>query len=290
MAGNVGVIQPVFGKTGTASLTPACQGSVQASAQATLPSQTHQGPPLTMVTASPDGKYLAGYSPSGSSVIVWVPGQAKPVSTTPLSGVTSIGWDRRDYLWVAEGNATTVVAPATSGNKPAPIENNFPGKILGLGIAPDGVRIAAIVQTGSGASSGNEVELAAIDSGTPLAGQLSAPFDRMSVGVTVQLGPNVSHPVALTWYDADNLLVIDGAGSQTSLWEVPVDGQSATRLSGVLPGAISITANKAQNVLVAGLTGNLLEVSAGLAGPWQLLGGAGQNPAFQTPAFPAAQS
>ena len=80
----------------------------------------------------------------------------------------------------------------TRGNKPAPIENNFPGKILGLGIAPDGVRIAAIVQTGSGASSGNEVELAAIDSGTPLAGQLSAPFDRISIGVTVQLGPNVS--------------------------------------------------------------------------------------------------
>ncbi len=78
MAGNVGVIQPVFGKTGAASLTPACQGSVQASAQAAPPSQTHQGPPLTMVTVSPDGKYLAGYSPSGNSVIVWVrrPGQA----------------------------------------------------------------------------------------------------------------------------------------------------------------------------------------------------------------------
>ena len=39
---------------------------------------------------------------------------------------------------------------------------------------------------------------------------------------------------------------------------------------------------------MAGLTGNRLEVSAGLTGPWQLLGGVGQNPAFQTPAFPAA--
>jgi hypothetical protein len=173
---------------------------------------------------------------------------------------------------------------ATSGSKPAPIENNFPGKILGLGIAPDGVRVAAIVETGSV----REVELAAIDSGTPPPGQLSAPFDRMSIGPTVQLGPNITNPVALTWYDADDLLVIDGAGSETSLWEVPVDGQPATKLSGVLPGAISITANKAQNILVAGLTGQRLEVSAGLAGPWQPLGGLGQNPAFPTPAFPAA--
>jgi Lipoprotein LpqB beta-propeller domain len=141
------------------------------------------------------------------------------------------------------------------------------------------------------AGSGTEVELAAIDSGTAAPGQLSAPFDRMSIGQTVQLGPNVPHPVALTWYDADDLLVLDGAGAQTSLWEVPVDGQPATRLPGVLPSAISITANKTQKILVAGLTGNRLEVSAGLTGPWQLLGGVGQNPAFQTPAFPpAAQS
>jgi hypothetical protein len=288
MAGNVSLVQPVFDKTGAASLKQACQGSVQASTQATPPPQTHQGPPLTMVAVSPDGKYLAGYSPDGKSLTVWASGQAKPTSTTSLSGVTSIGWDRRDYLWVAQGNATTVVAPATGDSKPAPIENNFSGKILGLGIAPDGVRVAAIVQTGSGTSAGTEVELAAIDSGTPPAGQLSDPFDRMSIGQTVQLGPNVPNPVALTWYDADDLLVIDGAGAQTTLWEVPVDGQPATRLSGVLPGAISITANKAENILVAGLTGNRLEVSAGLTGPWQPLGGLGQNPAFQTPAFPAA--
>jgi hypothetical protein len=280
------LVQPVFGKTGAASPKQACQGSVQASTQATPPSQTHQGPPLTMVAVSPDGKYLAGYSQDGNSLTVWASGQAKPTTTTTTSpsGVTAIGWDRRDYLWVAEGNATTVVAPATSDSKPALIENSFPGKILGLGIAPDGVRVAAIVQAGSG----TEVELAAIDSGTPPPGQLSAPFDRMSIGQTVQLGPNVPHPVALTWYDADDLLVIDGAGAQTSLWEVPVDGQPATRLPGVLPSAISITANKTQKILVAGLTGNRLEVSAGLTGPWQLLGGVGQNPAFQSPAFPAA--
>ncbi|MGD0240183.1 MAG: LpqB family beta-propeller domain-containing protein [Streptosporangiaceae bacterium] len=284
---NVGVIQPVFGKTGAASLNPACPGtSVQASASPVPPSQTHQAPPLTMVAVSSDGKYLAGYSPQGNSLLVWAANQAKPTSTIPLSGVTSIGWDRRDYLWVAQGDITTVVAQ-TGGSKPsAQIMNNFPGKILGFGIAPDGVRVAAIVQAGSGP----EVELAAINSGLSPSSQPSAPFDRMSIGQPVQLAPNVTNPVALTWYNADNLLVLDGTGSQTSLWEVPVDGQPATKLPGVLPGAISITANTAQNVLVAGLTDNRMEVSAAPQGPWQLLGGGGQNPAFQIPLPFSAQS
>ena len=70
----------------------------------------------------------------------------------------------------------------------------------------------------------------------------------------------------MTWYDADDLLVLDGAGDQTSLWEVPVDGQPATPLPGVLPGAISITANSARNALVVGMTQNRMEVSAGLVG------------------------
>lgn len=290
MTGNVGVVQPLFNKTGLAALKPSCQDSVQASATAAPPSQQHQGPALTMVTVSPDGKYVAGYSPQAKSLIVWASNQAKPTSTMSMPNVTAIVWDRRDYLWVTQGNATTMVVQTSSGSHP--IANQFTGKILGLGIAPDGVRVAAIVQT----DTGPEVELAAIDSAAPGSGQPTAPFNRTSIGPTVQLGPNVPSPIALTWYDADDLLVLGGIGAQTSLWEVPVDGQPATRLPGALPGAISITANNAQdasnaqNVLVAGLTGNRLVVSVGLAGPWQPLGTGGQNPAFQTPLPVSAQS
>jgi hypothetical protein len=290
MTGNVGVVQPLFGKTGLAVLKPSCQDSVQASATAPPPSQQHQEPALTMVTVSPDGKYVAGYSPQGKSLIVWASNQAKPTSTMSMPNVTAIVWDRRDYLWVTQGNATAMVVQTSSS--PHPIVNQFTGKILGLGIAPDGVRVAAIVQT----DTGPEVELAAIDTAAPGASQPTAPFNRTSIGPTVQLGANVPSPVALTWYDADDLLVLGGTGSQTSLWEVPVDGQPATKLPGELPGAISITANNAQNggsaqnVLVAGLTNNGLVVSAGLAGPWQPLGSGGQNPVFQAPLPAAAQS
>jgi hypothetical protein len=245
-----------------------------------------------MVTVSPDGKYVAGYSPQAKSLLVWAANQAKPTSTRPMPGVTAIAWDRRDYLWVTQGSNTTMVVQTNSSSNPPPITNQFTGKILGLGIAPDGVRVAAIVQT----DTGPEVELAAIDSAALGSGQPAAPFTQTSIGPTVQIGPNVPNPVALTWYDADDLLVIGGTGSQTSLWEVPVDGQPATKLPVALPGAISITANNAQdsssaqNVLVAGLTGNRLVVSAGLAGPWQPLGSGGQNPAFQTPLPVSSQS
>jgi hypothetical protein len=291
MTGNVGVVQPLFGKTGLAALKPSCQDSVQASATAAPPSQQHQGPALTMVTVSPDGKYVAGYSRQAKSLIVWASNQAKPASTMPMPDITAIAWDRRDYLWATQGSATTMVVQTSSNNNHSTIGNQFNGKILGLGIAPDGVRVAAIVQT----ETGPEVELAAIDNAVPASGQPTALLNRFSIGPTVQLGSNVSNPVALTWYDADDLLVLGGTGPQTSLWEVPVDGQPATKLPSTLSGAISITANNAQdasgaqNVLVAGLTGNRLVVSAGLAGPWQPLGTGGQNPAFQSPLPVSAQ-
>jgi len=287
--GTVGQVVPVFDRAGAARLNPPCKSQVQASSSAVPPPQAHAPPPLSMVTVSPDGKYLAGVSQNGKTVTVWASGDTKPASILPLPGVTAISWDRRDYLWVAQGDTTTMVLlGSNNSNNHNQISTGFPpGKIRGLSVAPDGVRVAAIVQ----AASGPEVDLAAIDSGKPGSGSSANPLLRTSIGSTVQLGPNIANPIALTWYDADDLLVLDGAGDQTSLWEVPVDGQPATKLPGVLPGAISITANSARNALVVGMTQNRMEVSAGLEGPWQPLGSGGQNPAFQTPAIPvAAQS
>ena len=105
----------------------------------------------------------------------------------------------------------------------------------------------------------------------------------------MRLGPNILNPIALTWYDADDLLVLDQTDGQTTLWEVPVDGQPATESPGVLPGAISITANSTQNALVAGMSGDVIKVSASLEGPWQKLVIGGQNPAFPVPAIPVGE-
>jgi Lipoprotein LpqB beta-propeller domain len=247
-----------------------------------------------MVAVSPDSKYAAGVGPAGKAVYVWASGGTKPSSSLTVSGVTAIGWDRRDDLWVAHGGTTTVIGPLSDDSSShADVPNAFQGKIIGLDIAPDGVRAAAIVQTGSSSA----VELAAIDTTRQSSNQLSNPSTRtsagqpVSIGATVHLGPNITNPIALTWYDADDLLVLNATGNKTTLWEVPVDGQPATQAPGVLPDAISITANSAQNALVAGMTQGRMEVSASLEGPWQTLVIGGQNPAFPVPAIPvAAQS
>src|SRR4026207_2122756 len=122
---------------------------------------------------------------------------------------------------------------ATPTPNQAATPNSFPasGKILGLSIAPDGVRVAAIVHTDSGsevklaAIDNGKPDLEAIDNGKPRSGQPANPLPHTSIGLSVQLGPNLTDPIALTWYDADDLLVLNGTGDQTSLWEVPVDGQ-----------------------------------------------------------------
>jgi hypothetical protein len=294
--GSVGQVQPVFSRVGKAALNPACSSStVQASSRPVLPSQPPGLPAWLMVAVSPDGRYLAGVSPDAKTVYMWAAGAAKPFSTLRLPGVTAIDWDRQNDLWIAQGDIPNTVVQTIDGDH-IQILNLFPpGQVLGLSIAPDGVRVAAIVHT----PAGSEVELAAIGSGKPASGDLAKPyrgkpasglsanpFPPTSIGYTVQLGSNITNPVALTWYDADNLLVLDGAGEHTSLWEVPVDGQPATKLQGELPGAISITANSAKNALVIGLADGQMEVSAGLAGPWQRLGSGGQNPAFRTPVIP----
>jgi hypothetical protein len=292
--GAVGQVLPVFGRTGKATPNPLCGSTVQASSRPVLPSQPRGLPALLMAAVPPDGTYLAGVSPDAKTVYVWPASAGKPASTLRLPGVTAIGWDRRDNLWIAQGDIPTMVVRTGNGDH-FPVPSGFPpGKVLGLSIAPDGVRVAAIVQT----PSGSEVELAAIGSGKLASGDLANPyrgkpaassanpFQPTSIGLTVQLGPNIPHPIALTWYDADNLLVLDGPGEHTSLWEVPVDGQPATKLQGELPGATSITANSARNALVVGLTGGQMEVSAGLEGPWQRLGNGGQNPAFRAPVIP----
>jgi hypothetical protein len=235
-----------------------------------------------MVAVSPGNQYAAGVLADGKAVDVWASGGAKPTKSIPASGVTAIGWDRNGYLWVAQNDSTLMVTQAGNGSSHTEILNAFGGKIIGLGIAPDGVRVAAITQTGSG----RELELAAIDHIVQAPGQLGRPVSITSIGPVVRLGPNITNPIALTWYDPDHLLVLDGTSNGSTLWEVPVDGQPATKLPGVLPGAISITANSTQNALVVGLSGGQMEVSASLEGPWQLLGSGGQNPAFPVPVQP----
>ncbi len=160
------------------------------------------------------------------------------------------------------------------------IQVTFDGatNVTGLSVAPDGVRIALTVAPGSG----GQLQLGAITriQTPPNPRQPTAQTERISVDASPTLAPSITRPTALTWYGADNLVVLNAAGTANALWEVPVDGQQAQQLPVTPAGTISITADGPANVLVAGLADDYLAISTSLEGPWQPLGNQGQAPAY----------
>jgi hypothetical protein len=235
-----------------------------------LPGQAGTGQiPLRIVAVSPDQRYFAGIAGPSNTVyisdLVAAQNHAKPpagnlVSRITGSNFTSISWDRRDELWVAGKvggqSGVWVVSPGTA----AVIQVNLPlgtGTVTALRVAPDGVRIAMIVNS----AAGPRLLLGAIVRGD---GQLS-------ILQTVAVGADVSDPSALTWYDADHLLVVAQSSAGPGLDEVPVDGDHSTAM-GVQPGMVSVTAAGPLNALYASLQTNPghLARSIGVGELWNL--------------------
>ena len=169
--GSISSVVPVFGRTGVAKLNQSCGVSVQASSPAMPPAQPRSVPALSRVAVSPGNQYAAGVSADGKTVDVWASGAAKPSNSMTTLGVTAISWDRSSYLWLAQDGTTWAVPQTSNSRGDTPIPNAFNGKIIGLGIAPDGVRVAAITQTGSS----RLLQLAAIDHAPPPASGKTPP-------------------------------------------------------------------------------------------------------------------
>ena len=274
--GSIGPAIPLVGRTGTFSTSQCGSGPyVSVTAPGTPPAQPRSlRPAVSMAAVSPDGRFLAIVSPGQDALYVGaLSGNAASFPNTPRlsGGVTAISWGIDDDLWVAQNGAIVLVRATGTGADPATFTG---GEVNNLSVAPDGVRIAVIV-------SGGGLKVAAINqSGPQGTGLRGGPFVRPQITVGVPLGASVTDPMDLTWYGADNLVVLNQASSGNALWEVPVDGQPAQGLV-TPPGTISITADGSANVLVAGLSGARLAVSTGIEGPWQTLGGEqGQNPAY----------
>jgi hypothetical protein len=229
-----------------------------------------------MTAVSPDGKYLAIVPPDKNALYIGrLSGAAASFPGTSRlhgAGITALSWDRDDDLWVAQGGNVFMLRAAGT---PEEVTVAGGGDVTDLSVAPDGVRIALIV-------SGIGLEVAAVNqSGSQPPGPLGAPSVHPVISSGVPLGASLTDPVALTWYGADDLIVVNHQSSSgNALWEVPVDGQQAQGPQPTQAGTISITADGTANVLVAGLTNNQLAVSTGLEGPWQTLGETGQDPAY----------
>jgi hypothetical protein len=271
--GLVGSVVPVLGRTGPLS-GQRCQYVHEGSTEPP-PAQPQSLPALSMAAVSSDGQYLAAVTSGTDAVYVaTVSGRAVSFPKTPRlpaggGNITALSWDRNDDLWVVQGG-NVVMLPPGKGQIPV----TAPGSVTDLSIAPDGVRVAFIAQQ-AGLRPG--LYLAAIGgSQEQSSSQLRPIVTHPSITNFASLGPGLTSPASLAWYDADDLVVSAG----NTLWEVPADGQQAQPLPTAPPGMTSITADGSANVLVAGLSGGGMAVSTGLDGTWNPLGELGQNPVY----------
>jgi hypothetical protein len=278
--GLVGPVVSVLHPASSAGLQ--CGGSAPVPTKSVTTPAPVQGSAIgtpSLAAVSPDRHYVAVYSPGNpdnkelSIGTVGSSAKLNPVSGIG-SGVTALSWDRNDELWVAE-NGNVFVVPVNGQAVPV---SPVPAGVTDLSVAPDGVRLAFIVQDGST----SVVDIAAIiHTSPPQQEQRGSPSQALPISLTVQVGPGLVQARSLAWYDVDNLIVLAGVSSP-ALWIVPVDGQASSVSQPAPIGADSITADGTTNALVAGIStgGGTLSVSTGLEGPWQPLGVPGQYPAY----------
>lgn len=231
---------------------------------------------LTSIAVSPDQRYLAGIG--GSTLYTSsLAAAAKPHASataralqTRMSDatVTSLSWDRYDNLWAAgtSGGKPRVWMLGASGGKPVSV--SLPPHVrslTALRVAPDGVRVAMIASVSTGSGTGLRTEV--------LLGAIVEANNQVTLSSAGQIGADLTSPSALTWYDADHLLVVNEVAAGPALEVVPVDGDRSS-YQNIEPGMTSIAAAGPQNRLFAGLQGGHLARSVGLGELWtQLAGG-----------------
>jgi hypothetical protein len=230
-----------------------------------LPGQAGTGQiPLHILAVSPDAdeRYLAGIAgPSNTVYTVDLAAAANRAKSSAGdlsarltgSGFTAISWDRMDDLWVAgKVNGQTGVWVVPPGGA-RPIQVSLPpgtAPITALRVARDGVRVAMIA------------------GGRLLLGAIVRSGGKISILQNVAVGTDVTDPMALSWYDADHLLVVAQSTAGPTLDEVPVDGDTSTVI-GVQPNMVSIAAAGSLNPLYAGLQTHVAR-SIGFSGLWSL--------------------
>ena len=230
--------------------------------------------PLSGIAVSPDQRYLAGVAGPASAATVYTEDlaaaarQHASVSArglrAQLTGVTvsALSWDSGDNLWIAgsqHGRARVWVLSAVGG---APVSVALPAgakQVSALRVAADGVRAAMIVNT----ASGHQVLLAAI----VRAAASVRTEAQVTLSAATQVGADLSAPIALSWYDADHLLVVNASAAGTEVEEVPVDGDRSSYY-GIEPGMEAIAAAGSRNSVFAGLQTGYLAKTVGLGELW----------------------
>ena len=225
---------------------------------------------LTSIAVSRDQRYLAGIGGNETTLYTSsLSAAAKPHASSAaralqirMSGVSvaSVSWDRNDDLWVAGTSGGKPRVWVLGPSKGTPVSVRLPSNIrsvTALRVAPDGVRVAMIASVSTVNGLVKEVLLAAILRSN----------DQVTLSRAGQLGADLTRPSALSWYDADHLLVVNQASYGPQLEEVPVDGDRSS-YQGIEPEMTSIAAAGPRNGLFVGLQTGHLARSVGLGELW----------------------
>jgi Lipoprotein LpqB beta-propeller domain/Sporulation and spore germination len=233
---------------------------------APVPGQAGTGQvPLTGAAVSPDRRYVAGLAAGGTAIYTGTLTRSAMLAQRLTGNFTSLSWDDHDDLWAA-GSGGVWMVPAGGGAAVRVTDALPPGdRVTGLKVAPDAVRCAMIVTSGTG----SQLLLAAIVH----AGQ------QAYLGQPVPISSENVHFTALTWYDADHVIALSQASNGPVLDEVAVNGEMLSPVPAE-QGTVSITADGSAGPLVAGLSNGQMVMLASLGGLWSGVVGEGRGPAY----------
>jgi hypothetical protein len=102
-----------------------------------------------------------------------------------------------------------------------------------------------------------------------------------SLGDPVPIGPGISDPDAVSWYDADDVIVLGGSASGSQLDKVPINGSQPTLMPQPPGNIVSVTAmySGSSPDIAVGLSGGHVMVSTN-QGVFQSTAAAGAAPAY----------
>ena len=251
------------GTDGTVQVLSASQAAAQPS-EARGQAGTGLVPMTAIAVSPPDERFIAGISPDGKVVHAGALAKGATLgSWRPGGTCTSLSWDRHGDLWVATTHGVWLRPPG--GKPPIAVDVGLHGgeRVTALRVAPDGVRVAMVVRARGSA----QVQIGAVARGSSTA----------SIGQLVPIGPGIADPAALSWYDADDLIVLANPGTGGArLDRVPVNGGQPTAIT---PEQRMVSLATAGTQIVAGLRSGRMVTFTGSAGVWGPLV-PGKDPAY----------
>jgi Lipoprotein LpqB beta-propeller domain/Sporulation and spore germination len=246
-----GVGPPSTGQPGNVAAVPGAAGTARV-------------PSLRSIAVSPDGRSIAGISAGGTVVYVGDLSRNAPMRQewrSESGSCTSLSWDRQGDLWITAGGSVWMLPPGST-NGAVPVSPPAGDAVTAFRVAPDGVRAVMIVH----GTFGTQVQLAAIAHSGGSA----------SIGQTVTIGAGITDPQALSWYDANDVIVLARISSGSQLEDVPLNGSLPTAIA--TEGNItSVTATSPD--IAIGLSGGQIMVSANL-GAFANTPATGQAPVY----------